>query len=99
MKTKENNEMVKHYARSLLQEDVMPEGGAISDDSVIPRKMDYEIDNRDITTVWLRLSDGKYIEVDPWELLQKAIESAGLSNEEDVLAQLETTRQFADEIY
>ena len=41
-------------------------------------RMDYQVDNRDLTTTWLHpLNAGGYIEVDPFELLSNTLENAG----------------------
>lgn len=40
-------------------------------------EQDYTVDNRDPSTTWLTLSDGSYIEVDPFDLLRNSLENLG----------------------
>ena len=56
-------------------------------------EIEFQIDNRDISTTWLTLPDGNYIEIDPWEILSNALENAG---RDDLLADLEELKSKAD---
>ena len=40
---------------------------------------DYDVDNRDIRTTWLTLSDETYLEIDPVEIMDNALENNQVS--------------------
>lgn len=78
--------MLKGYAKSLLREE-------LNQSPEMAVGVEFQIDNRDIGTTWLTLPDGNHIEVDPWELLENALENA---NRDDLLSKLAELKSLAD---
>ncbi len=48
----------------------------MNDETTMITPRAHDVDNRGFDCTWLVMSDGQYLQVDPWELARNALENA-----------------------